>query len=70
MGTPVTLADWAAAMPGTLPPIRGGLFITFEDCVAIEDVEFDRVGDGGRAPVKEPVAGGDGAANEPAEFRC
>lgn len=57
-------------MPGTVPPISGGLFTMFEDCVAMEDVEFDRVGDGGRALTKEPVAGGDGAANELAEFRC
>lgn len=70
IGTPVTLPDCAAAIPGMVPPISGGLFTTLEDCVAMEEVEFDRVGDGGRAPAKEPVAGGEGAANELAEFRC
>lgn len=57
-------------MLGIVPPSSGGLFMTFEDCVAMEDVEFDRVGDGGRALTNDPVAGGDGAANELAEFRC
>lgn len=43
-----------AAMPGTLPPpTSGGLLITVvpgakEDCVATEEVEFDRVGLDGR----------------------
>jgi hypothetical protein len=52
MGTPVTFPELAAAIPGTLPRMRGGLVITplgaAEDCVAIEDVEFDRAGDEGR----------------------
>ena len=76
MGTPVTLPEWAAAMDGMLPPISGGLLMTLEDCVAIEEVEFERAGDVGRTLVKDavaetvPVGGGDGAANELAEFRC
>ena len=71
----MTLPECAAAMDGMLPPIRGGLLMTLKDCVAIDDVEFDRAGDVGRTLVKEPVAvpvpvgGGDGAANELAEFR-
>ena len=77
-GTPVTLPEFAAAMDGMLPPIRGGLLMTLEACVAIDDVEFDRAGDVGRTLVNEPVAvpvpvpvgGGEGAANELAEFRC
>lgn len=69
MGTPVTLPELAAVMLGTLPPMRGGLFIT-EACVATDDAEFDRVGDGGRAFPYDVVGGGDGAGNEVAEFRC
>lgn len=55
MGTPVTLPELAAAIPGTFPEIRGGLLMkpvgTVLDCVvmvAMEDVEFDLVGDDGR----------------------
>ena len=76
MGMPVTLPEWAAAMDGKLPPIKGGLLMTLEACVAIEEVEFERAGDVGRTLVKEavavtvPVGGGEGAANELAEFRC
>lgn len=55
-GTPVTLPEFAAAMPGTLPEIRGGLVTTpaagtVLACVvmvAIDDVEFDLAGDEGR----------------------
>lgn len=49
IGTPVTLPELVAAMPGTLPLMRVGLLTTFEgtvdDCVAIEDVELDRAGE-------------------------
>lgn len=46
MGTPVTLPLFVAAMPGTLPPMRGGLLMTaVEACVATEDVEFDLAGE-------------------------
>lgn len=69
MGMPVTLPELAAVMLGTLPPIRGGLFMT-EACVATDDAEFDRVGDGGRAFAYDAIGGGDGAGNEVAEFRC
>jgi predicted ABC-type sugar transport system permease subunit len=67
--TPVTLPELAAAILGTLPPMRGGLFM-IDACVATEDVEFDLVGDEGRALANEVVGGGDGAANELAEPLC
>jgi hypothetical protein len=66
---PVTLPEFVAVMLGTLPLMRGGLFI-IEAWVATDDVEFDLVGDEGRALTKDAVGGGDGAANEVAEFRC
>lgn len=69
MGIPVTLPEFVAAMLGMLPLIRGGLFIT-EIWVAIDDAEFDRAGDEGRALTNDVVAGGDGAAKEVAELRC
>ena len=73
-GTPVTLAEWVAVIPGTLPEMRGGLLTTpvgiAEDCVAIDDVEFDRVGEEGRCVATVVDAGGDGAVNELAEFLC
>ncbi len=72
MGTPVTLAELAAAMLGTLLTMRGGLLTTPEAavdaCVTMEDVEFDRAGDEGRTFIND-TGGGDGAAKEPAEFR-
>lgn len=75
IGTPVTLPELAAAIPGTLPEIRGGLLMTPVgtelDCVvmvAIEDVEFDLAGDAGRCEMSVE-AGGDGAVNELAELR-
>ena len=71
MGTPVTLPEFVAAMPGTLPPIRGGLVKTAaETCVATDEVLFERAGDDGLRLTKEALAGGEGAANEPAEFLC
>lgn len=69
MGMPVTLPELVAAMLGILPPIKGGLFMIEID-VAIDEVEFDRVGEAGRPPTNEVVAGGEGAAKEVAELRC
>lgn len=72
-GTPVTLPELAAAILGTLPEISVGL-VTTPDAgtvlacvvmVAIDDVEFDLVGDEGRWETN----GGDGAVMELAEFR-
>lgn len=79
IGTPVTLAELVAAMLGTLPPIRVGLFITLvEACVTTDDVELDLAGEDGRTTMGMPdvaetndavaTAGGDGAANELDEF--
>ena len=71
MGTPVTFPELAAAIPGTLPPINVGFVMTAADaCVVTEDVLFDRAGEDGLMLTKEAVVGGDGAANELAEFRC
>lgn len=69
MGMPVTFPELVAAMLGRFPPIRGGLFI-IETCVAIDEAEFDRVGEEGRALTNDAVAGGDGAAKDVAELRC
>lgn len=73
MGTPVTLPELAAAMLGTVPPIRGGLVSTaLEACVAMEEVLFERAGDEGLI-LNDPlfvVGGGEGAVNDPPEFRC
>jgi hypothetical protein len=73
-GTPVTLPELVAVRPGTLPPIRVGLFTTVEgtvdDCVAMEDVELDRAGEWGRCELNElVVGGGEGAAKELIEPR-
>ena len=74
MGTPVTLPELAAAMLGMLLTIKVGLLITpdgaVEACVTIDDVEFDRAGDDGRAPTKAAAGGGEGAVKELAEFLC
>jgi len=56
MESPDTKLEFAAAMLGTAPDMRGGLLMTVpaegwcanDACVAIEDVELDRVGDEGR----------------------
>ena len=40
--------ELAAATPGTVPTDGVGLLVMSPDCVATEDVEFDRVGVGGR----------------------
>jgi len=73
MGTPVTLPELAAVMLGMLLTISVGLLITpavaVDVCVRIDDAEFERAGDDGRALTKE-AAGGEGAAKEPAESRC
>jgi hypothetical protein len=60
-GTPVTLPEFAAAIPGTLPEIRVGLVTTpaagtVLACVvtvATDEVEFDLVGDDGRCEATE-----------------
>jgi hypothetical protein len=74
IGTPWAFAELVAVRAGTLPEMRGGLLTTpvwtVEDCVAIDDVEFDLVGEDGRCEPAGAVAGGDGAVNELAELRC
>lgn len=60
-GTPVTFPVFVAEILGTLPEIRVGLVTTpvagtVLACVvivAIEDVEFDLVGDEGRCEISE-----------------
>lgn len=65
MGTPVTLPELAAVMPGTLPEMRCGFVLTaVDDCVAIDEAEFVRVGEAGRCVAADEVAGGDGAVKE------
>lgn len=70
MGTPDTKPSPTppAATPGIDPPTRGGLLITVpawgfakDACVAIDDVEFDRVGDEGRTVGPRGAGGGEGA---------
>ena len=53
---------------GMVPPTRGGLVIivpaagvAYDACVAIEEVELDRVGDEGRAVGPRGAGGGDAA---------
>lgn len=74
MGTPVTRAEFVAAMLGTWPRIRDGLVTTLvagmEDCVTIEDVELDRVGEEGRGLANAAAVGGEGAVIELVELRC
>lgn len=72
IGTPVTLAEFVAAMPGTLPTMRGGLLITGteEACVATEEVELDLAGECGRCDPVTDDAGGDGAVKELVDPRC
>lgn len=52
-----------AVIPPRFPPTSVGLLMIVEDCVAIDEVEFERVGDEGRML----VAGGEGAADPPRE---
>lgn len=72
--SPVTLPEFVAAIEGTLPEISVGLLTTpvgtDEACVAIEEVEFDLAGEEGRCDTNGAEAGGEGAVNELAEFRC
>lgn len=72
-GTPVTLPEFMAAIPGTLPTISGGLLTTpvgiVEDWVATEDVEFDLAGEFGRCEMKGVDVGGDGAVKKLTELR-
>jgi hypothetical protein len=71
MGTPDTKPIPTlpvAVTPGMVPATRGGLLIivpaagvAYDDCVAIEEVEFDLVGEDGRAVGPRGAGGGDGA---------
>lgn len=63
IGTPVTLPELVAAMPGTVPPMSVGAFSIPDPCVTTEHVELERAGDDGRCPAVAK-AGGEGAANE------
>jgi hypothetical protein len=70
MGIPVMKLIFPAAMLGMLPPTKVGLLMTvpaagvaYDDCVATEDVELDRVGEEGRFI----PGGGDGATAMPLE---
>lgn len=66
----MTTPEFVAAILGTLPDTSVGLLMTVpppaagvakEACVAIEEVEFDRVGEDGLPEATEGIAGGDGA---------
>lgn len=61
-------------MLGTWPDIRGGLVLitvgATEDCVTIDDVEFDRAGEGGRWLKNAAAGGGEGAVRELVESLC
>lgn len=71
MGTPVTLPEWVAVIPGTLPAKSGGGPVGAVDvCVITDDVELDLAGELGRWFTKAAAAGGDGAAKELIESRC
>jgi hypothetical protein len=69
MGIPVIKLMFPAAIVGRLPATKGGLLImvpveapgAYEDCVAIEDVEFDRVGEDGLIVGPRGAGGGEGA---------
>lgn len=71
MGTPVTLPEFVAVSPGTLPAINGcgPAAGTADDCVITDDVEFDLAGDDGRWLTNVAAGGGDGAVNELIESR-
>jgi len=64
-------------MPANVPPTNVGLLIivpgvAYDDCVAIDDVELERVGDEGRiVPVMLPdeVGGGEGATDRLEDVR-
>lgn len=72
MGTPVTLPELVAVIPGTLPAKSGGGPVGAVDvCVIMDDVEFDLAGEVGRwFTTKFAAGGGDGAAKELIESRC
>jgi len=72
IGIPVTLPELVAAIPGTLPTIKGGLLTTTVDAwVVTEETELDLAGELGRPLGNDTVdVGGDGAVKELAEFRC
>lgn len=79
IGTPVTLPELAAAIPGTLPTINEGFEMTLppappvpgaaDETVTTDEVELERAGDDGRMLTNDAVGGGDGAVNELAESR-
>lgn len=71
MFNPAAKLDVAAAMLGILPATRGGLlmivpvgFWANDDCVAMDDVELDRVGDDGRPVYEVGLGGGEGATDK------
>jgi hypothetical protein len=73
IGTPATLPEFVAATVGNVPATKDGGFVAAginDDWVATDDVELDRVGDGGRCTAEVTDAGGEGAVKELAEFRC
>jgi hypothetical protein len=47
---------------GLLMTVVGALWCTIDDCVAMDEVEFDRVGDEGRAAKKELLVVAEGAS--------
>ena len=70
IGTPDTKPSptFPAVTPGIVPPTRGGLLmivpvagVAYDACVAIEEVEFDRVGEEGRIVGPSGAGGGEGA---------
>lgn len=76
IGTPETSPSptLPAEIPGIVPPTRGGLLIivpaagvAYDACVAIEEVEFDRVGEEGRTVGPRGAGGGEGATLEKLE---
>lgn len=70
MGTPVTLPEFVAVSPGTLPAINGwGPAGTADDCVIMDDVELDLAGDDGRWLTNVAAGGGEGAVKEFIESR-
>lgn len=71
IGTPPIFAEAGDAVTvGIVPLISVGLLTTpvMVDCVATDEVEFDRVGEAGRCI--DADAGGEGAVNDEAELRC
>lgn len=71
IGTPVTLPEFVAVNPGTLPANNvGGPVGAADDCVMTEDVELDLAGDEGLWFTNAAAGGGDGAVKELIESRC